>query len=475
MDRSPVAAGRFYSANAETLRNEIEELFLEADKLTNEPREKNENLLALIAPHAGYVYSGSVAASAFAQIRNINPRKKVFLLGSSHHTDFNGASIYNRGNYTTPLGNVKVDTETANEIIDNSEYFNFVGAAHTHEHSLEVLIPFLQYVWGNELEIIPIVLATHSKSTSNKIAEVLQPWFTTDNLFVVSTDLSHYPDYNDAVEVDKATVDAVLSGKPEELLNQISENEKKSIPNLATSMCGWTSVLTLMHMAEKTQDVKFHSILYRNSGDAKFIGNSDRVVGYQSIAVYSEKSKMDFTLSESDKETLLQIARNSITNYLSDDRQAPSHSENISENLKTPCGAFVSIYVEGELMGCIGNIESHGKALADIVASVAVSAAYYDNRFPEITESLFDKMRIEISVLTPLKKIESLDELELGRHGILIRKGANSGTFLPQVADKTNWTKEEFVGNCSKNKALLGWDGWKDAYLYTYEAIIIRE
>lgn len=475
IDRPPVAAGRFYPGSENKLKNELEMLFSAAGKLIDKPTQNPKDLIALVAPHAGYVYSGTVAASAFHQLKDINPRNKVFLIGSSHHTDFNGASIYNRGDYSTPLGRVKVDQETAETIIHKSTYCQFVSAAHAHEHCLEVLLPFLQHVWKDEFEIIPIILATHNKRICKEIARELQPWFNKENLFVISTDLSHYPEYENAVDVDRKTIEAVLTGEPEKLLDQIRTNESRNIPNLATSMCGWTSVLTLMHLAEESKEINYSDILYQNSGDAKFIGESDRVVGYQSIALYKENIENEFILSEKDKALLLKTTRKSIEDYPVTGERLKPDIKGFSESLQTKTGAFVSIYLNNELRGCIGHIESQGKSLVEIVADVAVSAAYYDNRFTSVTDDEIKNTIIEISVLTPLKKIESIDEIEMGRHGILIRKGFNSGTFLPQVAEKTNWTREEFIGNCSKNKAHLGWDGWKDAELYTYEAIIIKE
>ena len=290
INRPPVASGRFYSAHSDKLEIEIENLIAEAEKLTNFKVDRNQDLLALIAPHAGYVFSGIVAASAFLQLKKMVPRKRVFLIGSSHHTDFNGASIYNVGHYQTPFGNAKVDFAIANEIIQSSSIINYVQAAHAHEHSLEVLLPFIQYFWKDNFELIPIVIATHSKSVCYQLAEELQPYFTEESLFVISTDLSHYPDYANAVEVDKLTVQATITGNPEILLDQIKSNKEKYIPNLSTSMCGWTSVLTLLYLAENISNTKFHPILYQNSGDAKLYRDTDKVVGYQSIAITKEKS-----------------------------------------------------------------------------------------------------------------------------------------------------------------------------------------
>ena len=139
--------------------------------------------------------------------------------------------------------------------------------------------------------------------------------------------------------------------------------------------------------------------------------------------------------------------------------------------LKEKCGAFVSLHRQGRLRGCIGHFgEDH--SLYEIVAEMARAAAFEDPRFPSLRREELADIDIEISVLTPMRRIQSIDEFQLHRHGIYIRKGHRSGTFLPQVADEVNWTKEEFIGHCSQDKAGLGWDGWRDAELYVYEAIV---
>ena len=143
----------------------------------------------------------------------------------------------------------------------------------------------------------------------------------------------------------------------------------------------------------------------------------------------------------------------------------------VHPSLKQKCGAFVSLHKYGHLRGCIGHF-GEDYPLHEMVAEMARAAAFEDPRFMPVSRDELNDLDIEISVLTPMRRIQSLDEFELHRHGIYIRKGYRSGTFLPQVADEVNWTKEEFVGHCSQDKAGLGWDGWRDAELYVYEAIV---
>ena len=166
---------------------------------------------------------------------------------------------------------------------------------------------------------------------------------------------------------------------------------------------------------------------------------------------------------------LKEIALNSIKDSLNG--KDISSSSPLTSHLLMKCGAFVSLHKNGRLRGCIGHF-GEDTPLHEIVAEMAGAAAFEDPRFMPLTTDELAEIDIEISVLTPMRRIKSLDDFELHRHGIYIRKGYRSGTFLPQVADEVNWTKEEFVGHCSQDKAGLGWDGWRDAELYVYEAIV---
>jgi AmmeMemoRadiSam system protein B/AmmeMemoRadiSam system protein A len=471
LNKPSVTSGRFYSNHANKLEIEIAGMVKQARKLIDLKIADADNLLALVAPHAGYIFSGIVAASAFIQLEKITPRKRVFIIGSSHHTEFNGASVYNKGHYLTPFGKVKVDLALANKLIAESTTIKFVQEAHTQEHCIEVMLPFIQYFWKNEFEIIPIIIASHSEQTSEQLAKELKPYFNKNNLFIISTDLSHYPTYQDALIIDKRTIKATLTGNPDILLEQIKLNKKKQVPNLNTSMCGLSSVLTLLYLIENNSNTSIAPILYQNSGDIVPFGDKTRVVGYQSLCVTRTSNKANFKLTTEDQVLLIHTAKKSIEYKIKNKYYQPE-TETCSDFLLNPKGAFVSVYVENELRGCIGQIESKDISLIQLISELSLLAAFKDSRFKPITSKEINKVEIEISVLSALHRILTIKDIQLGKHGIYIKKGHQSGTFLPQVANKTNWTIEEFVGNCSKNKAGLGWDGWKTAELYTYEAEI---
>lgn len=468
IDRQPCVAGQFYPANSTELRNELKNYF------ANALPAQTENLLAIVTPHAGYVFSGQVAANAFNQIDPDKKFDRIFLIGSSHRTWFDGASVYNIGNYKTPLGTVEVDKACADKLILENKVFEFRADAHLTEHSLEVQVPFLQYHLKTDFKIVPIVIASQSENTIKKIAEALKPFFNSNNLFVISSDFSHYPDYEQAKQVDRATADAIASNAPETFLEVLKNNEAKSVPGLATSMCGWSSMLTILNITQNIPGIEIKPLFYKNSGDAIF-GDKHRVVGYWAISISGGKTVDDiFRLSDQDKKELLSIARNTIEAVVQGKQIPVIDPKDLSSKLKEQVGAFVSLHTGDALRGCIGRFNPE-EPLYRVVQEMAISAATKDYRFSPVQVKELHEIDIEISVLTPMKKIESIDEIELGRHGIYIRKGSNSGTFLPQVAGSTGWTTTEFLGHCARDKAGIGWDGWRTAEVFTYEAIIFDE
>lgn len=471
IDREPYAAGKFYAGRPEELKTDLKTLFNKAIS------KRNDHVLAVISPHAGYVYSGEVAASAFNQIDRDRTYKHIFILASSHVKYMGGASIYYQGDYKTPLGKVKIDRELAKKLVDENDVFTFDQEADAYEHSLEVQLPFLQYLLGENISLVPIIIGSQSAQVCKDIASILKPYLNEDNLFVISTDFSHYPSYKDALSVDIATANSILLNDPKEFLATLKKNDAKQIPNLATSICGWTSVLTLLYMTEGNEKIITSPILYKNSGDTPY-GDKNRVVGYYAISFslkeVSQEPAGDFMANAEDRKQLLKIARQTVERYVKEHRTPVIRPEELGNDLKVPTGAFVTLHKNGSLRGCIGRFNPE-EPLYEVVQAMSVAAATQDSRFKPVSEDELDKIDIEISVLTPLKKISSIDEIILGKHGIYIKKGFTSGTFLPQVATETGWTKEEFLGHCSRDKAGLGWDGWKDAELYTYEAIIFSE
>ena len=451
--RPATQANRFYTGNPEELAQEVDSFLAQ-----HQGSQQFSNLAALIVPHAGYYYSGNVAASAYMTINPKKTYKRIFLLGPSHSVWLDGASVNTEADYyATPLGNVKVDRETALKLTEDS-VFTYHPDAHDNEHCLEVQLPFLQRLFNESVPpIVPIIISTNDFQQLIHIANVLKPYLNDDNLFIISSDFSHYPSYDDAYEVDARTQRAIESGSVSHLIAAVEKNRRSGKRNLSTSACGQVPIITLLIMCNEAYDIRH--LLYQNSGDIS--GERDRVVGYHSFAflhpVSSATQQPDstFTLTSEDKRILKDIALTSIRDSLDGKPLAAANSSlfTLHSSLKRPCGAFVSLHKQGRLRGCIGHF-GEDVPLYEIVAEMARAAAFQDPRFSPVTRDELNDLDIEISVLTPMQRIESLDEFELHRHGIYIRKGYRSGTYLPQVADEVHWTKAEFVSHCSQPTAL---------------------
>ena len=461
VDREPAVAGTFYSSDLRVLQEQLRVFFSEQENRTV------NDISALIVPHAGYVYSGKVAASAYSLIDEDAEYENIFIIGTSHHVSFNGASVYEKGHYKTPLGMVPVNLQLAEGLIKSSEYVVYEPAAHLEEHTIEVQLPFLHFRLKHLKQIVPIVIGTKDSAVCKLLAEVLRPYFNNNNLFIFSSDFSHYPTYETACAIDSQTADIIVKNDPLLLQEYLQEEEIEHIPNLLTRLCGWSSVLTLLYLTEG-EEYKYSKVRYMNSGDVR-MGEKRRVVGYQSILVQA-KNQLGENLREKDKKGLLEAARNAIVGHLriEEEKEFPKvHAEGIDS-------AFVSVYVKDELRGCMGRFNAN-ISLVELIHELALSAAFEDGRFEHLEEDDLNDLRIEISVLTPMKKINNIEQIELGRHGVYLVKNGRKGTFLPQVAKKTGWTLNEFLGHLARDKAHVGWDGWKDAELYVYEAIVFSD
>ncbi|HBG23892.1 MAG: hypothetical protein A2X17_07140 [Bacteroidetes bacterium GWF2_41_61] len=476
MDRKPAVAGKFYPQKAAELQNEIERLF----SITTPG--KGKKVRALIAPHAGYIFSGGVAASAFAQIDRGTKYKRVFVIGSSHTVGFKGASIFCEGDFLMPYGKEIVDTKLGRELTENyPSLFTSNPSPHINEHSLEVQLPFVNYLLKSGYTIVPIIIGTDDPTICREIAKVLKPFFIEENLFVISTDFSHYPGYKDANETDSITKSAILTNDPSILLKALKENYQKRIKGLSTSLCGASAVLVLMNITEGNPKIKYGAIDYKNSGDNSYYGDKERVVGYWAITVCEEPlqrssleaSAAGFEISADEKESLLRIAKESIDVTVLKRGKNRIRVKDTSGVLSATCGVFVTLHKKGRLRGCIGRIESN-IPLYKAVEEVAALTAYYDSRFPPVGPDELKDLEIEISVLSPPVKIRDISQIKPGVHGIIIRRDNRSGVFLPQVALETGWSLEEYLGHCSRDKAGIGWDGWKSADIYIFTATVLQ-
>lgn len=460
--REAVVAGQFYPGSKEELNLMIDDFLTKAELPKLDPY-----IRALIVPHAGYVYSGQVAAYGYKALagKNIDT---VILIGNSHQEYFDGASIYPKGYFETPLGRVEIDAEFAQKLMEANDKIYFKESAHSEEHSLEVQLPFLQKVLPiSGWKIVPIILG-NQPGASDILINALKPLMNENVLLIASTDLSHYPNYEDAKYADNKTINGILTGKREEFRKAITNIEKENIDNLQTCVCGHDAIEVVMGLMEgkKSQLLK-----YANSGDVS-VGDKSRVVGYAAIVFTSDKSETE--LSKEQQKRLLEIAKQSLESYIKEGKILKFEEDD--PLLNKPMGAFVTLKEHGELRGCIGVFEPD-IPLYQVVVETVISSAINDPRFMPVTKEELSLLEYEISVLSPLEKVDSYKDVEIGKHGVKIVKGSRSGVFLPQVATENNWGRDTFLSILCTQKAGLSADCWKDedTDLYVFTAQVFGD
>ena len=466
--RKSVIAGSWYPGNPEVLRSNIEGYLKNVHIDDIEGR-----IVGLVSPHAGYTYSGQVAAFSYKLIKD-KQFDGVIVIGPSHRHYFRGASIYGDAGYETPLGVVPVDSKLAEEIMSKAGgRISYNSAAHSQEHSVEIQLPFLQVVLG-EFSFVPIVMGVQSKGTCEEVADAICESIKDKNVLVVgSSDLSHFHSYDDAVSMDSIVIDHMDAMDAEGLL--------KSLEKGTCEACGGGPIAVTMMVAEKLGAVNSKVLKYANSGDVT--GDRRGVVGYAAAVFFKGDSAeddagkkdvgTDVGLSDNDKALLIDIAKKSIAARL-EGKDAPDF-EITSDNLKKNMGAFVTLKKKGRLRGCIGYIEAI-KPLSTPVEEMAQAAAFRDPRFPAVKKEELKDLSFEISALTPLKRISDVNEIEVGKHGIYMVKGLRSGLLLPQVATEYKWDRLTFLEQTCY-KAGLASGAWKDkeTKIYIFSAEVFGE
>lgn len=460
--RLPVVAGQFYLDDPVELENEIKN-YLKKAKIEN-----SSNIVrALIVPHAGYIYSGQVAAYAYKQISN-REYERVILIGNAHAAYFFGIAIDNSDGWETPLGKIEIDIEWSSKLVKASDKIKINQEVHLDEHSLEVQLPFLQTILKPGFKIVPILFG-QNEDDYKVLAEVLAANLSEKDLVIVSTDLSHYPSYNDANKIDQETLETIKSGDVNKFEKYSIKTEDKDIINEQTLICGVDGVKTIMELA-KLKKWSAQILKYANSGDSS--GSREQVVGYGAAAfVASNKSKVESqkknsepnvisNLNNEQKITLLRIARETIESFV---KTGVVPDFEINDNmLNQKQGAFVTLHIDGKLRGCIGQIIPSGKPLWQVVRDMAIAASTEDPRFTPVSVNELKYLQYEISVLTKPEKIDDWKKIELGKHGVIVHQGRKSGVFLPQVATETGWSREEFLSQLCVQKAGLSPNCYKD-------------
>jgi AmmeMemoRadiSam system protein B/AmmeMemoRadiSam system protein A len=448
--RRPVVAGAFYPGEADALASLIDRMLDDAG--TNE---LDGDVMALVAPHAGYMYSGAVAAHAYAAVAG-RRYDTVIVVAPSHRVAFRGASVFDGGSYETPLGGVPVDRATVATLREKGLVFD--PRAHAQEHSLEVQVPFLQRALSS-FEIVAIVMGEQSEAAvrtlAGSLADAVRERPGRRFLLVASTDLSHYHDQRTANVLDGVAVEAVDAFDPEGLLSALASGECEA--------CGGGPTAAVLMAARSLGADRAEVLRYATSGDVT--GDMSQVVGYMAAAVLSSGDGGETSgrenetanteapadgrrLTDEERRELLRLARASIVAALRGD--PPPTPRMMTPVFEEPSGAFVTLNDRGRLRGCIGAVLAT-RPLVENVLAMAVEAAFRDPRFPPVREDELDRLDIEISVMSPLEHVEDVSEIAVGRDGLIIQREGSSGLLLPQVATEYGWDREMFLDHtCQK-------------------------
>ena len=460
-------AGQFYPADKKTLTEFVDEAL--AGAKISVPAGK---ISGIVVPHAGYPFSGRVAAFAYKAINT--DYDLVVILGTGHTMRVAGAALLAKGYYETPLGRVPVDEELAADLIKASPLFEDKPEAHVNEHSVEVQLPFLQRRLKKPFKILPAVLNTDNPEDLAAIGRILGKKLKGRKaLLVVSTDLSHYPKHEDARLVDRTLELALKTMDPVYfwLTNRVLLS--RSVPALETCACGEAALTAALYAVKEIGPTEFTGLMYADSYDESPAASSeDRVVGYLAGAfVIKERAKpYKLTFTKDQQNSLLAAAREAVVKGFDSPAESPALST-AGPFLNLPAAVFVTLTEGGQLRGCIGTIEPRLPLFA-AVDYAAVSAAFHDSRFQPLQKSELARVKMEISVLSRLEKVADAGAVKPGEHGVVIVRDGHSGLFLPQVWEQIPG-KENFLSELCSQKAGLERNCWQDKktelYIFTVD------
>lgn len=472
--RPAAVAGAFYPADPKELSQMIDDMLAKAS-----PPPVDGEILAAVAPHAGYPYSGPIAAWTYAALRGHN-YSRVVVIAPSHYVAFDFTSVYDGDAYKTPLGVIPVDKEFAHRLAKMSSTIQLSEKGHqatadAPEHSVEVELPWLQKVLGS-FELVPIVMGDQSYESSRALGVALAKMLRNDHdtLVLASSDLSHYHTYNEAETIDHKTLHALEAWD----YLSMSRNFQWQGPNQPGiwEACGGAPIVAAMIYAERRGANKAEVLRYANSGD--ITGDRSRVVGYSADLFVKSEHAADavppFSLTDAEKTELLAVARKSVEYMIQkDEPYAPSPST--SETLNREYGAFVTLTEGGALRGCIG-YTSPIRPLTMTVRDTATLAALRDPRFPPVTASELPKLAYEISVLSPLRRVTDIEQIKVGRDGLLMKNGDYEGLLLPQVPVEQKWDRPIFLEQTCL-KAGMDPNCWKDENtdIFSFTAVVFSE
>jgi len=463
--RQAVWAGRFYPADPTDLKQDIDHLTRKAQK-TRIRIPRNKFLRAIIMPHAGYIYSGWTAAHA-SRVLQADQFSKVIMLGPDHRIGFKNAAISDATAYETPLGKISLHYDIT-KLRRQPDLFQRLPISDDKEHSLEVILPFLQHYLA-AFQLIPVIIG---QGDVQRLSDALNSLVNHDTLLVASSDFSHFLSYAEALVRDRETIGEIINLKPAKLI----ESDNRA--------CGKMPLLIVTDIARRHhwQPVLLH---YSNSGDTA--GDRSRVVGYAAIAFFGDlpmKNTDNSTaqFSETQGRVLLKLARQTLVDKLGGGKPAAADlvAALDDDRFNLPCGTFVTLKINDQLRGCIGNLTSTETVLEGVRRN-AINAALRDPRFSPLSKDELERTRIEVSILSEPQPLAYRDGPDLIKKlhphvdGVIIRKDHASATFLPQVWEQLP-RPEDFLSHLCM-KAGLPSDAWKNTELevLTYQVQYFEE
>jgi AmmeMemoRadiSam system protein B/AmmeMemoRadiSam system protein A len=475
--REPAVAGQFYPGEARTV-NAMLDAFLKDAVAPDQ-----DAPIAIVGPHAGWVFSGQIAADAWRQAAG-RQYDTIVILGTNHTGAMYGLlSVYPGSGLRTPLGVARVDTALSAALVKEDGDCVADASAHAKEHSVEVHVPFAQRLFP-DAQLVAVVVGTEEPGALRRFGRTLARLLSGRRaLIVASSDLSHYPSWRDATVVDRRTLEAMATLDPDRLA-AAADQAAHTVPNLETCACGDGPVRAAMTAAKALGATRARVVSYANSADTA-MADLDRVVGYGAVAFSAGPPGSDtraiaaplaaaqaMAPTTADKKQMLALARETIRRYL--DTGSVPLARGFSPALERPQGMFVTLRKHGELRGCIGQMLPD-RPLRMLVVRMALASAFEDPRFGRVRAGELKDIDIEISILTPFRRVAGPGDIEVGRDGVLLEKDGRSAVFLPQVATEEHWTRDEMLDNlCLKGGLNAGC--WRaGARLSNFQADVFKE
>jgi AmmeMemoRadiSam system protein B/AmmeMemoRadiSam system protein A len=467
--RKPLVADAFYPGDTKELKDFVD--LYTRETATIQP---DEEITGLIAPHAGYIFSGKVAGKAYKELKGRH-YDAIIIIAPSHVAAFQGSSVFDGDAYETPLGIVKVDKILAERISNGSKLIKYGLIGHDSsggrgEHSLEVQLPFLQNVLPG-IPIVPIVMGSQNFETCDQLMKSIVKSVNESGkkvLLVASTDLSHFHSEEEAHILDGQLVSAFSNFHYFKMANQLFNRKWEA--------CGGGPVVTVMMAAEQLGANKCSVCEYATSADSDYPADKSKVVGYLSglITKSNEPEELLPVLSDEDKEHILNAAKAGVKNTVYGFEEKESIKTKF-ENLSKSYATFVTITKKGNLRGCMGHIYSD-LPLIDEIRETSALASQRDYRFGPIEADEIKDLGYEVTILSRMIRVLDLKDIVIGRDGLYIKLGNSSGLLLPQVASERNWDRTTFLQNLSQ-KAGLNKNDYKDpdAQIFSFRAIVIHD